>query len=114
MLTSDFYSGNIKVPNKTLIIHWRNEIMQTVNATLNYEVGVLLFNLSGLSDNALKITNDFDAEGCISTVISAAGIEKEDTHMKEGFFAEGQNYKMDKEELEELYEEALDLLECWD
>lgn len=86
----------------------------TVNESMNYEVGVLLFNLSGLSDNALKITNNFDAEGCLSTLISAAGIAKDDSSLKEGFFAEGKNYSMDESELEELYEEALELLECWE
>lgn len=86
----------------------------TVNETMNYEMGVLLFNLSGLSDNSLKITNDFDAEGCLSSLIGAARIAKDDSSLKDGFFAEGKNYSMEKEELEELYQEAIELLECWE
>lgn len=79
---------------------------------IKYEAGVLLFNLSGVSEKSLSITNSFDAVGCLTSLMRGAGVEGvDDWEMKIGFIAECENYGMKKEKAEALYQEAFALLE---
>lgn len=77
-----------------------------------YEVGVLLFNLSGVSDHSTLITNSFDVVGCLTTLARAVGVEGiEDREVQTGFFAECDNYKIPQEESDALYDKAFKLLQ---
>jgi hypothetical protein len=74
-----------------------------------YELGVLLFNVLSEHESSLKITNQYDLIGNMTTLWNTL----EDVHVdsvKIGFVAECENYNLSKKEAETLFEKVHDVL----
>lgn len=74
-----------------------------------YELGVLLFNLLSEHKHSLKITNEYDVVGNITTLWNTLEDIDIDS-VKMGFVAECENYTLSKEEAETLFEQVYDQL----